>query len=515
LTTPPPLTDRPPTSPLEPRNFTRGLGLFDSVMLVVGAMIGSGIFIVPAEMARQIGSAGWLLVAWGIAGALTIAGALSYGELSGMMPQAGGMYVYLREAYSPLWGFLYGWTLFSVIETGTIAAVAVAFARFSGVVWPSISESKYLVGPIPVTTHYALSLSTAQLLAIAVIALLTVSNVLGLRYGKLIQNVFTVAKTGALVALILLGVWLGCNAAALHANFSSPWRPAGFGSAGLGATTIFGLFVAICLSQTGSLFSADSWHNIAFAAGEVKNPARNVTRAMVIGTIVVITLYVLANVAYLVTLPLQAIQQAPADRVGTATLRVIFPGIGTTLMAAAIMVSTFGTINALTLTGARVYYAMAREKLFFPFAGELNRASVPAAALALQGLWAACLVLPRIYDPATQTWGNLYNSLLEYVISAALIFYVLTVAGVFRLRITRPAAARPYRTLGYPLVPALYIIVGLTILVVLFAYRTATTWPGLLIVILGVPIYLWLRNAGADRGKAAPQSQAADFQNAE
>jgi len=478
---------------LKPREFARGLGLFDCVMVVVGAMIGSGIFIVPAEIARQIGSAGWLLVAWGVAGMLTIAGALCYGELSAMMPQAGGMYVYLREAYSPLWGFLYGWTLFSVIETGTIAAVAVAFARFSGVLWPLISEDKYLIAPLRLSSHYALSLSTAQLLAIGVIALLTFSNTLGLRYGKLIQNVFTIAKTAALGGLIVLGILVGRNAAAVHANFGNAWHAHGVDSLGGGLTagSLTGLLVALCLSQTGSLFSADSWHNIAFAAGEVKRPERNVTLAMVIGATVVIVLYVLANISYLVTLPLEAIQHAPADRVGTATLQAMFPGVGTSVMAAAIMVSTFGTINALTLTGARVYYAMARQRLFFPFAGKLNHTNVPASSLKLQGLWAALLVLPRTYDPATLRWGNLYSNLLEYVISAALIFYVLTVAGVFRLRVKRPDAPRPYRTIGYPVTPALYILVASAILAVLFAYRPATTWPGLMIVMLGIPIY-WL-----------------------
>src|ERR1700678_251257 len=487
------------------REFARGLNLFDSTMLVIGAMIGSGIFIVPAEMARYVGSAGCLLVAWGVAGALTIAGALCYGELSAMMPHAGGMYVYLREAYSPLWGFLYGWTLFSVIETGTIAAVAVAFARFTGVLWPRIAEEKYLVAPVRLSSHYALSLSTAQLLAIGVILLLTFSNTLGLRYGKLIQNVFTVTKTGALGGLIVLGILYGRNTAAVTANFAAAWHPRNVDSLGRGldATTMFGLFVAICLSQTGSLFSADSWHNIAFAAAEVKRPERNVTLAMVIGASMVIGLYLLANVAYLVTLPLEAIQHAPADRVGTATLRAIFPGVGTFVMAAAIMVSTFGTINALTLTGARVYYAMARQKLFFSFAGKLNAVNVPASSLKLQGLWAAFLVLPRTYDPATQTWGNLYSNLLEYVISAALIFYVLTVAGVFRLRIKRPDALRPYRTIGYPVVPALYILAASAILAVLFAYRPATTWPGLLIVLLGIPIYLLI--GWADR-RADPQA---------
>jgi len=483
----------PPT--VKSDELARGLGLFDSTMFVVGAMIGSGIFIVPAEMARNVGSAGWLLVAWGVAGVLTITGALCYGELSAMMPHAGGMYLYLREAYSPMWGFLYGWTLFSVIETGTIAAVALAFARFSGVLWPVISEDRYLVPPIHISSHYAISLSTAQLLAIAVIVLLTFGNSLGLSYGKLIQNVFTVAKTAALGGLILFGIFYGRNAAAISANFERPWHPTGVSllGKGLDATTMFGLFVAVCLSQTGSLFSADSWHNIAFAAGEVKRAERNVTIAMVAGTAIVITLYLLANVAYLVTLPIEAIQHAPADRVGTATLRAILPGAGTYVMAVAIMISTFGCINALILTGARVYYAMARQKLFFGFAGKLNAAKVPASSLRLQAMWASLLVLPRTYDPSTQSWGNLYSNLLEYVISAALLFYVLTVAGVFRLRIKRPDAPRPYRTLGYPFVPAFYILAASIILIVLFVHRPSTTWPGLLIVLLGMPIYLVIR----------------------
>jgi APA family basic amino acid/polyamine antiporter len=496
------------TAEQDTRNFARGLNLFDSTMIVVGAMIGSGIFIVPAEMSRQIGSAGWLLVAWGVAGLLTIAGALCYGELSALMPQAGGMYVYLREAYSPMWGFLYGWTLFSVIETGTIAAVAVAFARFSGVLWPLISEDRYIIPPAHISTHYALSLSTAQLLAIGVILLLAFSNTLGLRYGKVIQNIFTVAKTGALGALIVLGLFYGRSNTIVSANFSNAWHPSGTESLGRGldATTTLGMFVAICLSQTGSLFSADSWHNIAFAAAEVKRAERNVTLAMVLGATLVITLYILANVAYLFTLPLAAIQHAPADRVGTATLRAIFPAAGSSVMAAAIMISTFGTINALTLTGARVYYTMARQKLFFPFAGKLNAANVPSSSLALQGLWAALLVLPRTYNAATQSWGNLYNNLLEYVISAALIFYVLTVVGVFRLRHARPAAQRPYRTLGYPVVPAFYILTATVILVVLFLFRPSTTWPGLLIVFLGIPIYLVVRGRG--RGRSFPFSSS-------
>jgi basic amino acid/polyamine antiporter, APA family len=507
LSTPQNAVELSPVKPSTDAEFTRGLGLFDSTMLVVGVMIGSGIFIVSAEMAREIGSPGWLLVAWAIAGALTIAGALCYGELSAMMPRAGGMYVYLREAYSPLWGFLYGWTLFTVIQTGTIAAVAVAFARFTGVILPGISEEHYLIRPLRISTHYAVSLSTAQLLALFIVLLLTFTNTRGLRYGKIVQNVFTVAKSAALFALIIAGIFIGKNLGALRENFGNFWHIRGTMplSAGLDATTAFGLFVALCVSQTGSLFSADSWHNIAFAAGEVRNPEKNVTRAMVIGTIVVISLYLLANVAYLMTLPLGAIQHAPSDRVGTATLQAIFPGLGTALMAAAIMVSTFGTINALILTGPRAYYAMARQKLFFRFAGKLNAAKVPAFALCIQGLWAMLLVLPRTYNPINGTWGNLYSDLLDYVISAALIFYVLTVAAVFRLRRTRPDAPRPYRTWGYPVVPAAYVLTAGTILVVLFAYRPETTWPGLAIVLAGLPVYWALR-----RRIPAGESNAAD-----
>jgi basic amino acid/polyamine antiporter, APA family len=481
--------------------FSRGLGLFDSTMLVVGVMIGSGIFIVSAEISRNTGSPGLLLLAWCVAGALTIAGALSYGELSAMMPQSGGMYVYLREAYSPLLGFLYGWTLFTVIQTGTIAAVAVAFARFSGVLVPSISENRYLIAPHRIATHYAISLSTAQLVALVIVALITLTNCRGLQYGKAVQNTFTVAKTAALLGLIAAGIFIGRNAFAMHTNFGNLWHARGFVALTptLDASTAFGVFVAVCLSQTGALFSADSWHNIAFAAGEVRHPERNVTRAMVLGTIVVIALYLLANLAYLITLPLSAIQHAPADRVGTATLQAIFPGFGTALMAAAIMVSTFGTINALVLTGSRAYCAMARQRLFFRFAGKLNKARVPASSLWIQGAWAMLLVLPRTYNPANGTFGNLYSNLLEYVISAALIFYVLTVSAVFRLRITRPEAPRPYRTWGYPLVPAAYIVTASTILLVLFAYRPATTWPGLLIALLGIPVYFLIRPTGTEK----------------
>jgi basic amino acid/polyamine antiporter, APA family len=471
--------------------FHRGLGLYDSTMVVVGSMIGSGIFIVSADMARTVGSPGWLLGAWILTGLLTVVGALSYGELAAMMPRAGGQYVYLREAFSPLWGFLYGWTLFLVIQTGTIAAVSVGFARYFGALVPWISDDNYLVAPIHVSTGYALSLSTTQLVAMAIISFLTWTNTRGLQWGKVIQNVFTTAKTGALAGLILVGVLLGWNHTAVADNFGSLWTPRGVVEIvpGLSAMTAFGLFVAVCVAQTGSLFSADAWNNITFTAGEVKEPRRNIPLSLALGTFIVIALYLLANVAYLVTLPFDQIQHAPSDRVATATINAIFPGLGVTVMAIGIMISTFGCANGLILAGARASYAMARDGLFFRAAAQLNRAKVPAWALVLEGLWAAFLVLPRTYDPTTRAYGNLYNNLLDYIISAALIFYILTIAGLFRLRKTRPDVDRPYRAVGYPIIPALYIAGAATILIVLFIYRTATTWPGLIIVLLGVPVY--------------------------
>jgi APA family basic amino acid/polyamine antiporter len=471
--------------------FHRGLGLYDSTMVVVGSMIGSGIFIVSADMSRLVGSPGWLLGAWTLTGLLTVVGALSYGELAAMMPRAGGQYVYLREAFSPMWGFLYGWTLFLVIQTGTIAAVLVGFARYLGALVPWIADDNYLVPPLHISTGYALSLSTTQLVAIVVIVLLTWTNTRGLQFGKIIQNVFTTAKTGALVGLILVGLLLGWNHTAVADNFGNLWTPRGTVEIvpGLSALTAFGLFVAICVSQTGSLFSADAWNNITFTAGEVKDPRRNIPLSLALGTVIVIGLYLLANVAYLVTLPFDQIQHAPGDRVATATLNAIFPGLGVTIMAIGIMVSTFGCANGLILAGARASYAMARDGLFFRASGRLNEAKVPAWGLVLQGLWAMFLVLPRTYDPATRVYGNLYNNLLDYIISAALIFYILTIAGIFRLRQTRPNVDRPYRAIGYPVIPALYIAGAATILLVLFVYRPATTWPGLVIVLLGVPVY--------------------------
>jgi APA family basic amino acid/polyamine antiporter len=401
-----------------------------------------------------------------------------------MMPEAGGMYVYLREAFSRLSGFLYGWTLFTVIQTGTIAAVSVAFARFAGIFMPGISESTYLIPPVRLGEGYAVSLSTSQLVAILVIAILTWTNSRGVKYGKIVQNLFTVAKIGSLACLVLLGLFVTSNTEAITSNFSHFWDIQG-------GMTAFGLFAAICVAQSGSLFSADSWHDITFAGSEVKDPRRTLPRALIIGTTAVVVLYVLANLSYLTTLTMPAIQNAPSDRVATAMLRVISPNFGAAVMAAAIMVSTFGCVNSLVLAGPRVYYAMAQNGLFFQSVGTLNDSGVPARSLWVQGLWAAVLVLPRTFNTATGTYGNLYSNLLDYVISAALIFYILTIAAVFRLRWTRPNAERPYRTFGYPVVPLLYIAGASAILVCLFVYRPATTWPGLVIVLSGLPVY-WL-----------------------
>jgi APA family basic amino acid/polyamine antiporter len=486
-------------------SFIRGLGLLDSTMLVAGSMIGSGIYIVSGEIARQVGAPGWLLVVWIVTGLLTVAAALSYGELAAMMPRAGGQYVYLRESLSPLAGFLYGWTFFLVIQTGTIAAVGIGFAKFFGVLWEPISETNYLIDPIPLGNSYALSLSTAQLVGILLIALLTWMNTHGLQLGKLVQNTFTITKTVTLMALIVLGLLIGWNATAVHDNFGAFWtvRPERLQEVAKGLTAIssLGLFVGICVAQTNSLFSADSWHNITFTAGEVRNPRRDIPLSLALGTFLVIALYLLANIAYLVTLPFESIQTVPFDRVASATADKIFGPVGETIMAVAIMISTFGCNNGLILAGARAYYAMARDGLFFQAAARLNRKHVPAWALMVQGVWAAALVLPRTVkdrDPQTGTveYGNLYSDLLQYVISAALIFYILTIAGLFRLRRTQPDAERPYRAFGYPVVPALYILGASVILVALFACQPTTTWPGLAIVATGVPIYLLWRKVG-------------------
>jgi APA family basic amino acid/polyamine antiporter len=492
--------------------FVRAIGLFDGTMIVVGSMIGSGIFIVAADISRQTGSSGGLLLTWILTGLLTISAALSYGELAALFPHAGGQYIYLREAYSPLWGFLYGWTLFLVIQTGTIAAVAVGFARYLGVLLPSISPSVWIIPPIALGSKYAISLSIQQLVGVLMIVFLTFINTLGVQLGKLIQNVFTSAKTLSLLGLIFLGIFVGRNAGAISENFSHLWairnpqtiEPGAnflrsFIPSVTAASGAFGLFVAYGVAQVGSLFSADAWNNIGFTAAEVKNPKRDVALSMAFGTIIVITLYCLANLAYLCTLPLVQIQTVPDDRVASAALNVIFGPAGAAIMAVAIIISTFGCNNGLILAGARVSYAMAKDGLFFRSTGTLNKKGVPGSALIYQGIWITVLILLRTRHVDTAgaiTYGNLYSDLLDYVVFSVLIFYVLTIAGIFALRAKRPDAERPYKAFGYPFVPLVYIVAALAIMFVLLLYRTQTAWPGLVIVLLGVPVYLvWSRRA--------------------
>ncbi len=474
---------------LTQHGFKQELGLFDSTMIVVGSMIGSGIFIVSADIARTVGSSGLLLLVWVITGIMTLIGALSYGELAAMFPKAGGQYVFLREAYNPLVAFLYGWTLFAVIQTGTIAAVGVAFAKFTSVILPFFSESNYLL------TLSQFKISTSQLLAIFSVLILTAVNVLGIREGKFVQNIFTVSKTIVLIGLILLGIFVGSNAEAISANFSNMWdgkwlkNSDGFVVESL---TGFLLIAAIGSAMVGSLFSSDAWNNITFTAGEVKNPKRNLPLSLFWGTATVTVLYVLANVSYLMVLPLNGspnganifesgIQFAAEDRVGTAVAQSIFGESAALIMAALIMISTFGCNNGLILAGARVYYAMAKDNLFFKKAGELNKHSVPAAALIFQGIWASILCL-----------SGTYSQLLDYVIFAVLIFYVLTISGIFILRKKKPNQERPYKAFGYPILPLVYIILAVTISVILLIYKPSYTWPGLIIVLCGIPIfYVW------------------------
>lgn len=487
-------------------HFVRAIGLYDGTMIVVGSMIGSGIFLVASDITRQTGSPGGLLITWILTGILTIAAALSYGELAALFPQAGGQYVYLREAFSPLWGFLYGWTLFLVIQTGTIAAVAIGFARYLGVLFPFISANTWIIPPINFSSRFAISMSIQQFVAVLMILFLTFLNTRGVRLGKWIQNIFTSAKMLALLGLIFLCIFVAHNTAAIADNFSHFWtiRGAHVISPGLGffqrfmptvtaAKGWYGLLLALAVSQVGSLFSADAWNNIGFTAAEVKNPKRDVALAMAFGTIIVISLYFLANLAYLFALPLNQIQNAPDDRVATAALSAIFGAKGAAMMAVAIIISTFGCNNGLILAGSRVAYAMAKDGVFFKATGKLNNHGVPGVALGYQGIWIIVLILLRTRKP-DGTYGNLYSDLLDYVIFAALLFYILTILGIFVLRYRRPNADRPYQAFGYPVVPLFYIIAATGILGVLLTYETQTAGMGMLIVLLGVPVYLlWHR----------------------
>ncbi len=494
------------------QRLERGLGPLDATMIVVGSMIGSGIFLASAESTRLVGAPGWLLAAWALAGLLTITGALCCAELAAMMPRAGGQYVFLREAYGPALGFLFGWSLFLVVQTGTIAAVGVAFARFTGVLFPWVASEHYLVAPIRlpgILGGYAVSLSTEQLTAAFLILLLTYTNTRGLKIGKLIQNSFTVTKTAALALLILVGLLLGWNhlsaayTSAWWDSWANGWTPQG-AQAGLAATGGLALVMLLGRAMTGPLFAQSAWNNVTFTGSEVRDPGRNLPRALLAGCATVVALYLLANLAYVATLPL-SVMQKPANSIATATVQSALGPSATVIMAAAIMVSTFGCNNGLILAGARVYYAMACDRLFFRRVARLNSRRVPAFALLLQGLWAALLTLPRtvtsVADAHTGanviTYGNVYTQLLEYIIPADLVFYVLMVGAVLVLRRKAPEAPRPYRTRGYPLVPALYILLAALLTLDLVYLAPGTSGVGFLIVLTGLPVYfVWRRREG-------------------
>jgi basic amino acid/polyamine antiporter, APA family len=483
-------------------------------MLVMGSMIGSGIFIVSAEIGREVDSPALLIGAWAVAGFMTIVGALTYGELAAMMPRAGGQYVYLREALGPLWGFLYGWTLFLVIQTGTIAAVGVAFGKFLGVFVPSISASNWIwhiwkvppihVGPM-VLGNMDVGINTQNLMAILLVIFLSVVNIFGLKTGATIQNIFTAAKVSALLGLAVFGFALGRNAGAMSANFGHFWHNAGLGAqhavqVGVGGPVMMvGTLTILAVAQVGSLFSADAWNNVTFTAGEVKNPSHNLPLSLALGTGVVIALYIACNFIYLMALPLdgtagaatilgRGIKYAAEDRVGTAVMTQMFGSAGGYLMAAAIMISGFGCANGLILSGARVYYAMAKDGLFFRNVAKLHPTyKTPAVSLMVQMVWACLLCV-----------SGSYGQLLDYIIFAVLVFYILTIVGLFVLRQTRPNAERPYRAVGYPILPIIYIVMALFIDVVLLRYKPQFTWPGLIVVLLGIPVYYaWSRSADA------------------
>lgn len=454
------------------KGLVKGLGLLDSTTIVMGSMIGSGIFIVAADIARQVQSPGLMIVTWIVTALLTIIAALTYGELAAALPHAGGQYVYLREAFGPLFGFLYGWTLFLVIQTGTIAAVAVAFAKFAGVLFPAISAERYLL-PF---------LNTQQILAMAVLVFLTWVNTKGVRTGSTVQNVFTFAKVAALLGLIGFGLAIGRNEAAIVRNF-------GDGRFWSNADWSWTVIRTVGVAMVGALFSSDAWNNVTFTAGEIRNPKRNLPLSLAIGVGAVSALYLACNFIYLGALPLPDIQNAPQDRVATAVASQMFGPSGVQLLAIAIMISTFGCANGMVLTGARVYFAMARDGLFFRRAGTLHPVHrTPIASLVMQCVW-ACLL----------TMTGRYNDLLDYVIFAVLLFYILTIAGVFVLRRTQPNLPRPYRAVGYPVLPALYIAVAGLIEALLLLYKPNYTWPGLIIVLLGIPVYLiWRRRPGKE-----------------
>jgi APA family basic amino acid/polyamine antiporter len=445
----------------------QGLTLLDSTMLIMGSMIGSGIFLVSAGIAQEVQTPGMLLLVWVVTGVITVFGALSYGELAAMMPKAGGQYIYLKEAYNPLAAFLYGWSLFTVIQTGTIAAVGVAFARFTGVFIPWFSDANILL------QLGWFKFSSNQLLGILCIALLTALNFRAVKSGALVQNILTITKVGALVAMILLGLWAGVRGVGSVSHFSLPqtWPD------GIGLATV-GVFFA---AMVGSLFSSDAWNNVTFTAGEVLNPKRNLPLSLAIATIGVSLIYVAINATYLLVLPIDRIAHAENSRVATAVMNEVLGGTGVYVIAAMIMVSTFGCLNGVILSGARVYYAMAQDGLFFKQAAQLNKNAVPANSLAFQGAWSIVLTL-----------SGSYNDLLEFVMFAVILFYILTVIGLFILRRTRPDAPRPYKVVGYPVVPAVYILLAGTFCITVIIYKPVYSLAGLGLILLGMPIYYWL-----------------------
>jgi len=465
------------------QGFKQSLKLTDATMLVAGSMIGSGIFIVSADVSRSLGSSGWMLLAWVIAGALTLIAALSYGELAGMFPKAGGQYVYLREAYNPLIAFLYGWTMFTVIQAGTIAAVAVAFAKFTSYFIPWFGEDNILwsVG--------SWNFKGSQVLAIVSILVLSAINLRGVNMGKIVQTSFTLAKLIAIFGLILLGLTLGFNPEVFSNNFTDMWNAQYWNGNAFEAISGNALILALGGAMVGTLFSSDAWNNVTFIAGEIKDPSKNIPKSLFFGTLIVTIIYLLTNMTYLALLPLQGdpnssdviakgIAFATTDRVGTAAASLIFGASAAAIMSVLIMVSTFGCNNGLILSGSRLYYAMAKDNLFFPKAGHLNENAVPAFGIKAQAIWASALCL-------TGTYG----ALLDYTIFAALLFYILTIAGIFRLRKTQPDTFRPYKAFGYPVLPVLYIIFAAAIAIILLVDKTDNTLPGLLIVLLGIPVY--------------------------
>jgi basic amino acid/polyamine antiporter, APA family len=460
--------------------FKRSLGLLDATLIAAGSMIGSGIFIVSADISRNTGSAGGLILVWVLTGVMMIAAALSYGELSAMYPRAGGLYIYLKEAFGPLFGFLYGWTLFAVIATGTIAAIGVAFGKFAAYIFPFLSEKRYLIG----NAESWFKVSAAQLNSIAMIILLTFINTRGVQSGRIVQLIFTLAKGAGLVLLILCGFLLVRDGSIWAANWSEGLTFQKLSQAGtsLVKTPIegwWGIMSAVAIASVGSVFSSFGWDNITFVAGEIKNPQRNIGLSLLLGASIVIGIYVMANLAYLNVLPVESIAFAEADRVGIEAAKGIFGGeLGVILLAIIVMVSTFGCNNGFILSAARVFYTMAKDGLFFKAAGELNQHGVPAKALWYQCFWCCVLCL-----------SGRYGDLLDYVIVAVLMFYALAVLAVFRLRQKHPNMERPYKTLGYPFIPILYLVLTVCICVPLFIYKPYYTWPGLFIVLLGIPIY--------------------------